>query len=72
MQVNIHEAKSNLSSLIEKALNGEHVIIAKAGKALVELRPIKQEIKFGICEGEIQISDDFDKTPKDIINSFYK
>ena len=39
---NIHEAKTTLSKLIERALAGEEVIIAKAGKPLVELKPVVQ------------------------------
>jgi prevent-host-death family protein len=42
MQVNIHEAKSQLSKLIEKAMNGEEVVIAKAGKPMVKLTKMKQ------------------------------
>jgi prevent-host-death family protein len=40
MQVNIHEAKTQLSKLIEKAMNGEEVVIAKAGKPMVKLTKI--------------------------------
>jgi prevent-host-death family protein len=42
---NIHEAKSQLSKLIESALAGEEIIIAKAGKALVKLIPYQEEQK---------------------------
>jgi prevent-host-death family protein len=42
MEVNIHEAKTHLSKLIEKALAGEAVVIAKAGKPMVRLAPILQ------------------------------
>jgi prevent-host-death family protein len=40
MEVNIHEAKTHLSRLIERALAGEDVIVAKAGKPLVRITPI--------------------------------
>jgi prevent-host-death family protein len=40
-KVNMHEAKSNLSKLVEKALQGEEVILAKGGKALVRLVPVE-------------------------------
>jgi prevent-host-death family protein len=40
MEVNIHEAKTHLSRLIERALAGEEVIVAKAGKPLVRITPI--------------------------------
>jgi prevent-host-death family protein len=42
VEVNIHEAKTHLSRLIQKALAGEEVTIAKAGKPLVRLTPIER------------------------------
>lgn len=61
---NIHEAKTTLSKLIERALAGEEVIIAKAGKPLVELRPVRQPASvearralFGKYEGQMILSD---------------
>lgn len=42
-KANVHEAKTNLSKLIEQALNGEEVVIAKAGKPLVRLIPVREE-----------------------------
>ena len=56
MQVNIREAKTQLSKLIEKAMNGEEVVIAKAGKPMVRLTKMKQVRKkpiFGDLEGKI-------------------
>jgi prevent-host-death family protein len=41
MQVNMHEAKSQFSKLIEKAMRGEEVVIAKAGKPMVKLTKVK-------------------------------
>jgi len=55
MQVNVHEAKSQLSKLIEKAMNGEEVVIAKAGKPMVKLTKVKAPGKkrnFGNFEGK--------------------
>ena len=40
-KVNMHEAKTNLSKLVDKALQGEEVILAKSGKALVRLVPVE-------------------------------
>lgn len=51
MQVNVHEAKTQLSKLIEAALRGEEVIIARDGKPAVRMEPLPQEKKkfvFGI------------------------
>ncbi len=74
IQVNMHEAKSRLSELAEKALNGEEVVIAKAGKPICNLVPHKPHRKkriLGGYEGKIVIAEDFDDTPKDVIDSFY-
>ena len=64
MTSNIYEAKTHLSRLIQKALQGEEVIIAKAGKPLVKLIPAdstKRKVKFGLLKGQIQIAEDFDE-----------
>ena len=63
--VNIHEAKTHLSRLVERAANGEPFIIAKAGKPLVKVVPLdapaKGEVKrLGFLEGQIEVPDDFD------------
>jgi len=71
--VNMHEAKSQLSSLVEKALAGEEVIIGKAGKPLVKLTPIIKNVSPrvpGSFKGKIQIADDFDAVDEVIISSF--
>lgn len=74
MQVNMHEAKSQLSALAERARKGERVIIAKAGEPFVELIAVREErpkIKFGTLKGKIWISPDFDKPDPELIESFY-
>jgi prevent-host-death family protein len=62
MQANMHEAKSKLSQLVESALMGEEVIIAKSGKPAVRLVPCKPSKKrvFGQFKGKIKLADDFD------------
>jgi len=62
MQANMHEAKSKLSQLVDSALNGEEVIIAKAGKPAVKLVPFKPSSKrvFGLYKGKVKISKEFD------------
>jgi len=74
MQItNISEAKAQLSSLIEKVLAGEEVIIGKAGKPVAKLirynEPAKAR-KPGALKGKIQIADDFDELPPDIAEAF--
>ena len=61
--VNIHEAKTQFSKLVDAAMRGEETLIAKAGKPAAKLVPIAApEIrrKFGILKGKIRISADFD------------
>jgi len=63
-QVNIHEAKTNLSKLIEKVLKGEDVIIKKSNKPIVKLviiDELKNERKLGSAKGQVIIADDFDE-----------
>lgn len=62
---NIHEAKTHLSRLVDKAAKGEPFIIAKAGKPLVKVVPLdapaKKAVKrLGFMEGQIEVPDDFD------------
>ena len=76
MKVNIHEAKTNFSKLIEKAQAGEEVIIAKNGKPvakLVGLGPSKVIRKPGSAKNDsIFVSDDFDDPlPEDILRDFH-
>lgn len=62
MQANMHEAKSQLSQLADRAAQGEEVIIAKAGKPFVKLVPVEQGKKrqFGQFKDEFEMADDFD------------
>jgi prevent-host-death family protein len=72
---NMHEAKSQLSKLVDAALAGEEVIIQKAGKPAVRLVPIeapKFVRKGGAWKGKVWIADDFNDTPQDIIDLFYE
>ncbi len=66
--VNIHEAKTHLSRLIKKVINGEEVLIAKGNKPLVKLVSIdnkKPTRKIGSAKGIIKISKDFDESLDD-------
>jgi len=63
--VNIHEAKTHLSRLVERAANGEAFIIAKAGKPLVKVVPLDaptatEKQRLGFMDGMISVPDDFD------------
>ena len=62
--VNIHEAKTHLSKLVDRATKGESFVIAKAGKPLVKVvaldAPAKRK-RLGFLVGEIKVPDDFDR-----------
>jgi prevent-host-death family protein len=63
--VNIHEAKTHLSRLVEQAAEGEGFIIAKAGKPMVkvialDMTEAKPRRRLGFMEGEFTVPDDFD------------
>ena len=64
--VNIHKAKTNLSLLIQRALKGEKIIIAKNGEPLVSLEKVtnKGVRKGGQFKGKIWIAEDFDEIPE--------
>ena len=76
LQVNIHEAKTNLSKLIEKASKGEEIIIAKAGRPMVKVVPILQEIKpkrmGGFLKGNTAMPIDFDSMCSDEIAALFE
>jgi len=63
LQVNIHEAKTNLSKLIQKVVEGEEVIIAKGNNPIVKLSladEYKSNRKLGSAKDIIQIAEDFE------------
>jgi prevent-host-death family protein len=72
--VNIFEAKTNLSKLVELAERGEDTIIARAGKPVARLTKLaheKPKIRFGGLKGKIWIADDFDAPlPPEILAEF--
>ena len=62
--VNIHEAKTQLSRLVDRAAKGESFVIAKAGKPLVKVSPVdapRQPKRLGFLKGEIDVPEDFDQ-----------
>ncbi len=74
MKVNIHEAKTHFSQLVERATEGEEVIIAKAGKPVVRLVPVRRRAGsrvFGRDRGRFKVPDDFNAPlPKSILRGF--
>jgi prevent-host-death family protein len=69
-QVNVYEAKTKLSQLLDEAVGGEDIVIARAGRPLVRLVPVEQSRKPrkpGGWKGKVWTSDDFDDPlPDDI------
>lgn len=62
--VNIHEAKTQLSRLVDRAAKGEAFVIAKAGKPLVKVAALDAPAaprRLGFLKGEIEVPDDFDR-----------
>ncbi len=74
LQVNVHEAKTNLSKLIQKAIEGEDVVIARGNNPIVKLvliDKIKPKRRLGTAKGKIKISDNFDE-PVDDFKEYVK
>jgi prevent-host-death family protein len=72
--VNIHEAKTHLSRLVEEVRKGEEIVIARAGRPVARLVPIAPEgdaRTLGILAGAFTVPDDFDAPlPDDLIADF--
>lgn len=74
--INIHEAKTHLSRLVEQAAQGDVFIIAKAGKPLVKVIPLDAPDaghvrRVGFLAGQIQVPDDFDRMGQDAIETLF-
>ena len=73
MVINVYEAKTQLSKLIDRAAGGEEVILGKAGKPLARLVPYRESRGPrvpGKLAGKVEIADDFDDTPAEVIEAF--
>ncbi|HXW24021.1 MAG TPA: type II toxin-antitoxin system Phd/YefM family antitoxin [Xanthobacteraceae bacterium] len=74
-QLNVYEAKTQLSALLDQVSKGASFIIAKSGKPVARLSPIqprkRHKSKFGFMKGKIKFAPDFDAPlPDDVIKSF--
>jgi len=75
MEVNVHQAKTHLSRLLERVAMGEEVVIAKAGTPVAKLVPLNKKPKkriFGSAKGEFTVPDGFDQPDPEIEDLFYK
>lgn len=73
MIVNIHEAKTHLSRLVEQAAAGDEIIIGKAGRPMARLVAYgggKQERKPGALKRKLWVAKDFDETPDWLVDAF--
>jgi prevent-host-death family protein len=73
MIVNVHEAKTHLSRLLERVAAGEEVIIGKAGRPVARLVPYvgaAEPRTPGRWRNRVRIADDFDVTPEEVVASF--
>lgn len=75
-KINIHQAKTHLSRLVEEASNGESFIIAKAGKPIVKVTalgaPSGAKIRrLGFMAGQISVPDDFDRMGEEEIERLF-
>ena len=73
-QVGMHEAKTKLSQLVERAESGEEIIIARRGTPVVRLIPVARTSSMadvrGALRGEVRIAPDFDELPPELTSPF--
>lgn len=74
--INIHDAKTHLSRLVERAAKGESFIIAKAGRPMVKVVALDAPVageqrRLGFMQGEIKVPDDFDTLGQDEIERLF-
>jgi prevent-host-death family protein len=73
-EVGMHEAKTKLSQLVERAERGEEIVITRNGKPTVKLTPLASSASLaavrGAWRGQVSITDDFDDLPEDIAEAF--
>jgi prevent-host-death family protein len=72
--VNIYEAKTRLSQLVDQAAGGEDVVIGRHGKPVARLTRLSEpqaHIRFGVLKGSLRVPDDFDDAlPDEVVASF--
>ena len=73
-KINIYEAKTQLSKLVEQAASGQDVIIARGGKPvarLTRLQAPQRKIRFGLLKGKVKVAKDFDAPlPPEVLGQF--
>ena len=72
-RVNVHEAKTHLSRLLDRAAAGEEIVIARNGRPVARLVPLDAQPeprRLGLFSGQIRVRDDFDELPSELLESF--
>jgi prevent-host-death family protein len=72
--INIHEAKTHLSRLLDQAAKGDAVVIARAGKPVAKLTAIDAPVthkRLGFLSGEVRVPDDFDRMGEGEISGLF-
>jgi prevent-host-death family protein len=77
LTINIHDAKTHLSRLVDQAAQGEVFVIAKAGKPMVKVVPLEGSEagvvrRLGFMAGEIEVPDDFDQMGREEIARLFE
>ena len=74
MNVSVYDAKTNLSRLLDRAANGEEIVITRNGRPVAKLvppTPVRKPRKLGLLKGKIRIAKDFDAPlPEDVLEAF--
>lgn len=74
-KINIHDAKTRLSQLVERAEAGEEIVIARAGRPVARLAPLAPRAgrrRLGLLDGRFRIPDDFNTPlPEDLLQAFF-
>jgi prevent-host-death family protein len=73
--INIYEAKTQLSRMIDRAAAGEEIVISRNGRPVARLCPLeprkRNTVKFGLLDGQIEVAPDFDAPlPDDVLAEF--
>lgn len=78
-KVNMHDAKTHLSRLVEEAAAGEPFVICKAGRPMVRVTPLDDDTtaplprrRLGLLRGQCQVPDDFDQIAADEISDLFE
>ncbi|MDH3403183.1 MAG: type II toxin-antitoxin system Phd/YefM family antitoxin [Acidobacteriota bacterium] len=72
-QVNVHDAKTHLSRLLDRAAAGEEIVIARYGRPvarLVPLAPAAEPRRLGLYAGQIRLRKDFERLPAELLAAF--